>query len=156
MEAKPGVVEALNNVLTADLTTVNQYFLSAEMCSNWGYQRLYEKFRELSMAEMKDAQELIRHILFLDGVPNVQRLGTVRVGETADEHLRLGLQQERAVIDALNGGIQLTASAGDYMTRNLLEEMVRGEADHVNWFETQLLAMGQVGLQNYLGHQIRE
>ncbi len=156
MEAKPGVIEALNAVLTADLTAINQYFLAAEMCRNWGYGRLHEKYRELSMAEMQDAQELIRHILFLEGLPNVQRLGTVRVGETVEEQLRLGLDQEHLVIDALNRTIELTAGAADYMTRNLVEAMVRDEAEHVDWLETQMETIRQTGLENYLGHQIRE
>lgn len=156
MEAKPGVIEALNNILTADLTVINQYFLAAEMCSNWGYRRLYEKFRELSMAEMKDAQELVRYILFLDGLPNVQRLGTVLIGENVEEHFQLGLQQERAVIELINGAIETTAGVADYMTRNLLEEMVRSEAEHIDWLETQLETIRQTGFQNYLGHQIRD
>lgn len=156
MQPKEGIVEALNNILTADLTAINQYFLAAEMCENWGYGRLHEKFRELSMAEMQDSQELIRHILFFEGLPNLQRIGTVRVGENPEEQLQLGLQQEHVVIEALNRGIELSAGVGDYMTRNLLERMVSDETEHVDWLETQLETIRQIGLQNYLGHQIRE
>jgi bacterioferritin len=156
MRAKPGVIEALNSILTGDLTAINEYFLAAEMCLNWGYHRLYEKFRELSMQEMEDAQSLIRHILFFEGLPNLQRLGTVRVGENVDEQFRFGLEQEQVVIDALNNGVQIAASQGDYMTRNLLEKMVYEELEHVDWLETQIETIGQIGLQNYLGHQIKD
>src|SRR5437763_1812855 len=91
VKAKEGVVDHLNNLLTIELTAVNQYFLQAEMCKNWGFDRLYDKLRESSMEEMTDAQELIRHILYLEGVPNLQLLGRVMFGETVHENLRLDL-----------------------------------------------------------------
>lgn len=156
MRAKEGVVESLNGILTGDLTAINFYFLAAEMCRNWGYDRLHQKLRQLSMQEMEDAQALIRHILFLEGLPNVQRLGAVRVGENVAEQLRFGLEQEQIVVDALNNGIELAARQGDYMTRNLLEKMAYEESEHVDWLETQIETVSQVGLENYLGHQIKE
>ena len=94
MKAKEGVIELLNKILTADLTAINQYFLHAKMCENWGYERLHHKVKERSFDEMKDADELIEHVLYLEGVPNVQRLGTVHVGETVPEQFKTDLQAE--------------------------------------------------------------
>ncbi len=156
MRAKEGIIDALNTILTADLTAINQYFLASEMCLDWGYQRLHEKFRELSMSEMQDAQALIRHILFFEGLPNLQRLGTIRVGENAEEQLRLALDMEQTSVEALNSGIQTATQQSDFMTRNLLERMVYDESEHIHWLETQLQTIRQTGLQTYLGHQIKE
>ncbi|HEY7378840.1 MAG TPA: bacterioferritin, partial [Steroidobacteraceae bacterium] len=133
---------------------INQYFLHAEMCSNWGYTRLAEKLRDFSIGEMRDAQHLIQHILYLEGTPNLQRLGTVRVGEAVLEDVQLDLQQEQAAVDALTQAITHCAQVGDYTTRNILEEMVRDEETHVDWLETQLDAIRQVGLENYLAQQL--
>src|SRR3954465_6195034 len=105
MQGDSGVIELLNDVLTAELTSVNQYFADAKMCANWGYERLAEKFREESIGEMKDADALIDRILFLEGMPNLQRLGSVRIGETVPEKLQLALDLERTAIDRLNSGI---------------------------------------------------
>src|SRR5215475_4324806 len=95
MKAKEGIVNMLNKILTADLTAINQYFVHAKMCENWGYERLHHKVRERSIDEMKDAEELIEHILYLEGVPNVQRLNTVQVGETVPKHFKLDLKAEQ-------------------------------------------------------------
>ena len=100
MKAKEGIIDLLNKILTADLTAINQYFLHAKMCENWGYDRLHHKVKERSFDEMKDADELIEHILYLEGVPNVQRLGTVHVGETVPEQFKTDLQAEN--VDALD------------------------------------------------------
>jgi bacterioferritin len=154
VQAKEGVIERLNTILTADLTAINQYFLQAEMCRNWGYDRLYEKLRELSIAEMKDAQVLIRHILFLEGIPNLQRLGTVRAGENPAEHLNLDLQLELQAINTFTEAIAHCAQVGDYATRNILEEMTRDENDHVDWLETQIELIKQLGMDNYLAQQL--
>src|SRR3712207_3662629 len=101
MQAKDGVVDRLNRHLTVELTAINQYFLQAEMCRNWGYERLYKKLRALSLEEMEDAEKLVARILYLDGLPNMQRLGEVRIGETVEELLRLDLQTEREAVDGL-------------------------------------------------------
>ena len=98
MKAKQGVIELLNKVLTADLTAINQYFVHAKMCSNWGYDRLHHTVRERSIDEMKDADELIAHILYLEGVPNVQRMNTVQIGETVPEQLKLDLKAEQEML----------------------------------------------------------
>jgi bacterioferritin len=155
MQAKPGVIDQLNTILTIELTAVNQYFLQAEMCRNWGYEHLYEKLRASSMEEMKDAERLIQHVLYLDGFPNVQRLNDIGIGENVLENLQVDLRLENGAVGALAQAISHCAQAGDFTTRNLLEEMIRGEEGQVDWLETQLEAIRQVGLQNYLTEQIR-
>jgi bacterioferritin len=154
MQAKEGVLEYLNQMLTMELTVVNQYFLQAEMCRNWGYDRLYEKFRSLSMGEMQDVQDLIRHILYLEGLPNLQRLNQVAVGEDVLENLQIGLTAERNAVQALTPAIAHCAQVGDYTTRQMFEEMVRSEEEHVDWFETQLETIRQIGIDNYLTQQL--
>ncbi len=154
MQAKEGVIERLNAVLTNELTAVNQYFLQAEMCRNWGLHGLHEKLREFSMMEMKDAQELIQHILYLEGLPNLQRLGPVRIGENALEHLQIDLEYERATVDPLlREAITHCAQVGDYTTRKMFEEMIEDEEQQVDWLETQMELVTQIGLQNYLTEQ---
>jgi bacterioferritin len=148
------IIELLNEVLTAELTAINQYFIDSRMCSNWGYGHLAEKFREESIGEMKDAQELIDRILYLDGVPNLQRLGTVLVGETVPEQLTLALDLEKAAIDRLNAGIARCVATGDNGTRDLLAGILHGEEEHADWLETQLSAIDDVGIQLYLAEQL--
>lgn len=156
MKAKEGVIELLNKILTADLTSINQYFVHGKMCENWGYERLHEKVRERSFDEMKDAEELIDHILYLEGVPNMQRLGTVHVGETVPEQLKADLQAEREMVKLLTEATSHCAKVGDYTTRHMLEDMVKDSDRHIDWIETQLETIKQVGLENYLGHQIKK
>jgi bacterioferritin len=156
MQAKPGVIEFLNTILTNELTAINQYFVHGEMCQNWGYKRLYQKLRELSISEMKDAEELVEHILYLDGVPNLQRLGQVMVGESVAEQLQLTLQQEQAGVDKLREAIAHCDAQGDFTTRGKLEEMIREEEEHIDWLEMQIETIGQVGLENYLSQQIHD
>ena len=154
MQGEPDVLALLNDVLTAELTAVNQYFLDAKMFGNWGYGELSERFRAESIAEMKDADELIERILYLDGHPNVQRLGTVRTGETASEKLQAALDLEREAIERLNNGIALCTARGDNGSRGLLEEILEGEEDHADWLETQLRLVGELGETLYLAQQI--
>jgi bacterioferritin len=156
VKAKEGVLERLNTILTNELTAINQYFIHSEMCRSWGYERLYGRLREFSIDEMKDAQQLIRHILYLQGVPNLQRLGAVRVGETVPEDLRLDSEQEQAAVGTYAEAINHCAQVGDYTTRGILEEMVRDEEEHIDWLETQLETIAQVGLENYLTQQIHD
>jgi bacterioferritin len=155
MQAKSGVVERLNAILTSELTAVNQYFVQAEMVSNWGYEHLYEKLRELSLGEMKDAQDIIRYVLFLEGVPNVQRLNDVDLGESVEEDLRLDLAKELAIIALMTETVEHCNSVGDYATRGMIEDTIRDEQEHVDWLETQLETIRQVGIENYLSQQIR-
>ena len=155
MKGHDQVVALLNDVLTAELTAINQYFLHARMCENWGYERLWKKVRAESMGEMKHADELIERILYLEGVPNVQRLGKVNVGQTVPEQLRLDLAVEQAAIKALNSGIELCRSLGDNGSRDLLEDILEGEEDHANWLEAQLTLIQQMGEAHYLAQQVR-
>jgi len=148
------IIAALNDVLTAELTAVNQYFIHARMCENWGYQRLWTKVREESIGEMKHADRLIARILYLEGIPNLQRLGKVNVGETVREQLRLDLEVETAAVKALNASIELCRSLGDDGSRELLAEILEGEEEHANWIEAQLTLIAQVGEANYLAQQI--
>jgi bacterioferritin len=156
MQGSQAVLELLNEVLTAELTAVNQYFLHAKMCDNWGYHRLAHHSREESIGEMKDADHLIERILYLEGVPNLQRLGTVGVGETVPEQLRLDLDLERAAIERLNRGIALCVAEGDNGSRDLLEDILEGEEEHADWLETQLSLLATVGEAHYLSQQLHD
>jgi bacterioferritin len=156
MQGHDEVIDLLNGVLTAELTAVNQYFLDAKMFANWGYERLGAKFREESIDEMKDADELIERILYLEGLPNLQRLGSVRVGETAAEKLRLALAVEQEAIARLNNGVALCVQHADNGSRELLEGILTGEEAHADWLEAQLELISQVGEANYLAQQIRD
>jgi bacterioferritin len=154
MKAKEGVVELLNAALTTELTAVNQYFLTAKMCANWGFGRLHDKFRSLSFEEMKDTESLIEHILYLEGLPNLQRLNRIAVGENVPETLQAGLDLEHGAVESLRGAIEHCVRVADYTTRSMFEEMIRGEETHVDWFETQLETIRLVGLERYLSQQI--
>src|SRR6187401_3673360 len=135
MKGNAKVIDLLNDVLTAELTAVNQYFVHARMCENWGYERLWNKVRAESIDEMKHADTLIQRILYLAGVPNLQRLGKINVGQTVPEQLRLDLEVERVAVGALNAGVELCRSLGDNGSRDLLEEILKSEEDHVDWIE---------------------
>jgi bacterioferritin len=154
MQGDDEIIELLNEVLTAELTAINQYFLDSRMLSNWGYERLGKKFYEESLDEMKDADQLIERILYFDGMPNLQRLGTVRVGESAPEKLSAALDLEKAAIERLNRGIALCTSKGDHGSRDLLEDILEGEEEHADWLESQLELISQVGEAHYLAQQI--
>jgi len=156
MKAKDGVIDYLNRILTGELTSINQYFLHAEMCRHWGYERLYEHIRKESIEEMKHAEELVEHILFLEGLPNLQRLGSVSVGETVPEQLELDLKLEMEAVNLLTEAIAHCTNVGDYVTRDLLEDMAESEQEHIDWIETQQETIRQVGLPNYLAQQIRD
>jgi len=155
MKGNDRVVAALNDVLTAELTAVNQYFLHARMCENWGYERLWKKIREESIEEMRHADRLIERILFLEGIPNVQKLGKVNVGESVREQLALDLEVEKASVKALNEGVELCRSVGDNGSRHLLEEILGESEAHANWLEAQLTLVQQVGEAAYLAEQIK-
>ncbi len=157
MKGDPGVIDLLNEVLTNELTAISQYYLHARICENWGYERLWKKVRAESLDEMKHADEIIERILYLEGSPNVQRLGKVAVGQAVEEQLRLDLELERRAIPVLNKGIELCRNrAGDNGTAELLEDILEDEEEHANWFEAQLSLVQQVGLQNYLAQQLRK
>lgn len=155
MKGDKQVIALLNDVLTAELTAVNQYFLHARLCDHWGYERLYEKVRKESIEEMKHADALIERILFLEGLPNLQKLGKIDVGQTVPEQFRLDLQVEYEAVKRLNDGIEAARSAGDNGTRDLLEKMLREEEQHADWLETQQEAIKQMGLEPYLAEQLK-
>ncbi len=152
--ASPRVVELLNQALTFELTVTNTYFLHARMLDNWGLGRLGKVFYDLSIDEMKDADALINRILMFDGHPNVQKLGSIAVGETPEEMLRLALASEKAAVEQFNAGAQECHDLGDHGTAAVFEELVRDEETHADWFESQLDAIDRVGLQQYLGQQL--
>lgn len=154
MQGDSAVVEALNDVLTAELTAINQYFVHAKMCANWGYHRLAAKKREESMEEMKHADDVIERILFLDGVPNMQRLSPVRVGEEPIEQHKLDLALELDAVQRLNKAIALCRDTGDNGTRELFDKILLEEEDSVDWLEAQLHLVDEVGRERYLAEQI--
>lgn len=154
MQGEQRIIDILNDVLTAELTAVNQYFIHAKMCDNWGYKRLGEYVLHESIDEMRHADKLIERILFLEGVPNMQRLNPVRVGETVPEQFRLDLEVEYAAIKRLNDGISVCVEVGDNATRSLLESILVSEEEHADWLETQLEALSSVGEGNYLAQQL--
>lgn len=154
MEPKEGVVELLNGSLTIELTAINQYFLGAKQCGNWGFSKLERAFRALSLDEMKDTEGIIERILFLEGLPNMQRLNTVRVGETVPELLQAGLDLELGAVGFLRDAIEHCVRVGDFATRAMFEEMIVDEEKHVDWFETQQETIKIVGLERYLSQQI--
>lgn len=153
MQSSPEIIELLSDVLTAELTAINQYFVHAKMQDNWGYKRLAEKGREEAFGEMKHAEGLIERILYLEGMPNMQRLGTVRVGETVAEQLRAELDTEKEAIAMLTRGIEVCRQA-DEGSRLLLEEILDDEEEHADSLETQLELIKQVGEQLYLSTQV--
>lgn len=155
MKGDPAVVDLLNEVLTNELTAVNQYFLHARMVENWGYERLFKKFRAESIDEMKDADELIERVLYLEGLPNLQRLGKIAIGENVPEMFKLDYEIEKNAIAVLNRGIELCRSKGDNGSAELLEDILEGEEEHANWIEAQLTAIEQVGVPGYLAEQLK-
>jgi bacterioferritin len=152
----PQIVEALNEILTAELTAINQYFIHSKMCANWGYRRLAKEKHEESIEEMKDADALIERILFLEGVPNMQRLNPVRVGEDPIEQHRLDLALEVDAVGRYNRAIALARERGDNGTRSLLEHHLRGEESSVDWLESQLHVVQEIGKERYLAEQLGE
>jgi bacterioferritin len=153
MQSTPEIIELLNDVLTAELTAINQYFIHAKMQDNWGYKRLAEKGREESFGEMKHAEELIERILYLDGVPNMQRLFPVKVGETVPEQLGAELDTEKEAIARLAAGIEQSRRT-DEGTRLLLEHILHDEEEHADWLETQLYLIESLGEGLYLNTQV--
>ncbi len=155
MKAKEGVLDRLNDLLAAELTAINQFFFHAEMCRNWGYERLYQKVRDRSIDEMKDAEEIIKHILYLEGKPSID-LGKLTIGETIPDGFQADLKMEMDMVSRLSEAISHCAKVGDYTTRNKLEGMIKDEEGHIDWIETQLDTIRQIGLENYLTEQIRK
>ena len=138
MKGHPDIIESLNEVLTSELTGINQYFIHHRMCANWGYGRLSDHSRAESIGEMKHADEVIERILYLEGIPNMQRLSKVAVGESVPEQLRLDLALELEAVERLNRAVVLCREHGDNGTCEILERILVSEEEHVDWLETQL------------------
>lgn len=155
MKAKPKIIEKLNALLADELTAINQYMVHSEMCANWGYARLHEAIEKRAITEMKHAERLIARVLFLDGVPIVSTLNEIKIGSDVKAQLENDLAAEQMAVQAYNEGIQLSVGAGDNGTRALLESILADEEAHIDWLESQLDQIKQIGIQNYLTEQMK-
>jgi bacterioferritin len=154
MKGNADVISMLNEVLTSELTAINQYFIHSKMCENWGFHRLATKKREESIEEMKHANSVIARILFLDGVPNMQRYFPVKVGEEPVEQHRLDLELEYDAVKRLNDGVSLCRERGDNGSRELLESILQQEEEGIDWLEAQLHLVETLGRERYLAEQM--
>ena len=156
MKGNTEVIDLLNAVLTSEFVAINQYFIHHKMCDNWGYERLSKKKREESIEEMKHADVIIQRILYLDGIPNMQRLGSVRVGEEPVEMHKVDLELEREAVKRLNDAIALCSEKRDGGTRELLEHILTQEEDSIDWLEAQMTIIKDIGRERYLAEQLKE
>jgi len=156
MKGNSKVIAALNEALKAELTAISQYILHAEMCQNWGYERLHAHTKMQSIEEMKHAEDLIERILFLDGAPNLSELGKLTIGANVKAQLENDLVLELGAVATYNASIKLCAEAGDNASRELFEKLLAIEEGHVDWQETQLHQIAEIGLDRYLSQQIRK
>ncbi len=154
MKGNDEVIQILQDVLCAELTAVNQYFIHARMCENWGYAKLAAYVRKESIEEMKHAQEVIDRILYFDGAPNVQKYMKINVGLDVPEQFHNDLDLEQQAVPRLNKGIEVARTQGDNGTRALLEQILRDEEEHIDWLEAQLHQVKEMGAENYLAQQI--
>lgn len=154
MKGNDKIIEKLNDLLSDELTAVNQYFVHAEMAENWGYERLHKKIRERSIDEMKHAEKLIARILFLEGRPIVSNYKTIRIGSEVPAFHQNDWEAEKVAIDSYNAGIRLAVEIGDNGSRELMEAILKDEEDHIDWLEAQLDQIKQMGVANYLVEQI--
>ncbi len=156
MKGKAKIIAALNDVLTGELTAINQYFLHGKMCKNWGFVKIGEKIYKESIDEMKHAAILTDRILFLEGLPNLQKLGRIKIGEDVNEILASDLALEMEAIPRLRESIELCWAESDHGTRDLFEKILVSEEEHADWIETQISVIKSIGLQNYLAQQLAE
>lgn len=156
MKGDAKVIAVLNQVLKAELTAINQYFLHAEMCENWGYQRLAKHVRKESIEEMTHAEKLMEHILYLDGSPNITDYFKINIGQNVKAQLQNDLNVEYDAVKRLNAGIETCVEAGDNGSRELLEKILTDEEEHIDWLEGQLHAISEMGIENYLAQQLHE
>ncbi|KYG06471.1 bacterioferritin [Sorangium cellulosum] len=156
MKGAKDVVDALNEVLAAELVAINQYFLHAKMCAHWGFVTLAARGRAESIDEMKHADAIIDRILFLEGLPNLQRLDTLHIGQTVPEQLKSDLELEYNAVKRLNTAIALCRDKGDRTSEELLAKILESEEEHIDWLETQIGLIEKLGEAAYLSQQIRE
>ena len=156
MKGDPKVIDFLNQVLKAELTAINQYFLHAEMCENWGYERLAKLIRKESIEETQHAEKLIERILYLDGSPNMSDYFKINIGQTVEQQYKNDVQLEYDAVKRLNDGIQLCIAQNDGGSRELAEKILSDEEHHIDWLEAQLHAIDEMGYQNYLAQQLNE
>ncbi len=156
MKAKEGVLESLNQILRAELTAIHQYLLHAALCKNWGYERLHDQYSHLAKEEVEHSSGLIDHILYLDGEPDVEHIDAVAHGRDVEALFQADLAFECEDVEMLRKAIAHCATVGDFTTRHLLEHMIEDSEEHVDWFETQLQTIKQVGIQNYLAEQVKK
>ena len=154
MQGDERVIEILNEVITAELTAINQYFLHAKMCDDWGFTKLAEYTRNESIDAMRHAESLLARVLYLEGHPNLQRLGTLDIGENVEEQFRSDLALEYRAVERRQRGVALCTEVGDHTSRQLLDGILASEEEHIDWLEAQLTLIEQVGSQNYLATQI--
>lgn len=154
MKGKKEVIDILAEVLTAELTAINQYFIHAKLCKNWGYLELADYLRKESIEEMKHADEIIERILYFDGIPDLQKYSKINVGQTVPEMLDHDLQLEYGAVERLNRGIDICVAAKDNGTRELLEKILVSEEEHIDWIETQKSIIEAISIQNYLSQKL--
>ncbi|QYC38757.1 Bacterioferritin [Nonomuraea coxensis DSM 45129] len=150
MQGDKQIIELLNEQLTAELTAINQYFLHSKMQENWGYTKLADHTRDESFEEMRHAERLTDRILFLEGLPNYQRLGTLHIGQTVEEQLHADLEVELGVVERLRPAIALMREKGDITSANIFEDILRDEEEHIDYLETELGLINSLGIQLYL------
>lgn len=156
MKGDPKVISFLNEVLKAELTAINQYFLHSEMCENWGYERMAKLVKKESIEEMTHAEKLIERILHLDGTPNMSDYFKINIGSTVEAQIKNDLQLEYDAVKRLNNGVKLCTAANDAGSRELAEKILSDEEHHIDWLEAQLHAISEMGIQNYLAQQLKE
>ena len=156
MKGDAKVIAVLQQVLKAELTAINQYFLHAEMCENWGYQKLAKGTRDESIEEMTHAEILIERILLLDGTPNMSDYFKINVGASVEAQFKNDVQLEYDAVKRLNDGIKLCAAQGDNASKTLAESILSDEEHHIDWLEGQLHAIGEMGIANYLAQQLKK
>ncbi len=156
MKGNPKVIEKLNEALAEELTAINQYFLHAEMCENWHYDKLGGFIKKQSIDEMKHAEELIERILFLDGTPNLTQPMTLNIGQNVKQQLESDLKLEINACQMYNDSVAVARDAGDNASRELFEKLLKDEEEHVDWLEAQLHQIKEMGYERYLSQQVRE